>query len=182
MILCILLGYRERIRQENDRAVRELRALGASFPDGFEDPIGPNFLWTWIAPCPVPPNGYFKGWYGFADWFAESPLCITGSFWVFIENRELNEREFRLLGDLVHLHYLSLGNVDFPVESLAIIPTMSELKQLGIESASLTDDAVRYLKRATQLESLILRCPQITSNAIQSLRSALPHCDVYRED
>jgi hypothetical protein len=59
---------------------------------------------------------------------------------------------------------------------------MTELKSLGIQSKSLNDEAINYLKHATQLESLNLRCPRISSQAIQSLKSALPRCEIVTDD
>jgi len=181
-ILCLLLGNRERIRQRHNRAKHELEQLGVQLVDDFEDPVGPNVLWMWSIAEAVPPNGYFEDRYPFGKWFAESPLCITGGYWGIVHVATLDERQFRLLGDLIHLQSCWLKDVSFPARGLSIVATMAELKRLTIESPTLDDEAVPYLLAATQLEGLALLCPSMSQQAFKSLRVALPKCEISTHD
>ena len=101
---------------------------------------------------------------------------------VMMDHRTLNEQEFDLFGDLMHLRTLSLLNVQFPTEALRIIPAMKELRNLEIESTAVRDDSINYLKNAKQLELLIMVGPKFSPEAIAELQANLPDCQINWDD
>ena len=69
----------------------------------------------------------------------------------------------------------SSGTTD---EEAAMLTNLGRLKELGIESTQITDDAIRHLLQLQTLQQLYLFETQITPEGFTRLQAELPHCNV----
>jgi F-box and leucine-rich repeat protein 14 len=67
---------------------------------------------------------------------------------------------------------------DIPDDELKLLSSLKYLKELGIMSHQVTDDAIEYLLPLITLDKLYLFETQISENGFVRLRSGLPNCEI----
>ena len=67
---------------------------------------------------------------------------------------------------------------DIPDDEVKLLSSLKHLKELGIMSRQLTDNAIEYLLPLTTLHKLYLFETQISENGFARLRSGLPNCEI----
>ena len=86
----------------------------------------------------------------------------------------------RLIGELTQLRSLGLNHDSVSNETLASITNLTELRSLSLQGASVNDDGVAHIVKLTKLETLFLDKSRVTDlglNSLQNLKS-LTLCSV----
>ena len=75
---------------------------------------------------------------------------------------------------------IAILNAQYAVGTLEVklLSSLKHLKELGIMSPQVTDNAIEYLLPLTTLHKLYLFETQISENGFARLRSGLPNCDI----
>jgi hypothetical protein len=177
-VFCVRLGIRENGRRQHNFAFSELLARGAVLWNWYEDPIGPNFLWTGTIRRFAPPNGFARDRLGVGDWFTHSPLCTVGAYNCTMTGRDFGETELALLSRLQHLHNREIIEIDLTSRGLESVAKLSELEDLIIQADELTEEVLSPLGQARRLRKLSLRSANCSATAVEKLQKSLPNCSI----
>ena len=195
LVLCGILAHWTNKKRRHDSAQEKLIVSRFEFHCGFEDPIGPNFLFTWSNF--IPPNGYFP--ITFAEHF-----CIRGSFECMISDCDPTRHELELLKHLVHLRKVTFQNARLPsgwstplqnckslncVDFVGIRFRESDFKELshldvdgvGIFATDLSHDSdsfVRSCQKLRHLRALKLGNTGLGQADINQIRDILLSCEI----
>jgi hypothetical protein len=171
-LFAIYLGNWNICANRHAVATRNLANRGVPFWSGFEEPIGPNFLYTWSQD--VPPNGYFS------PWFAEL-FCIGGNEIGMVDGIELSDTDWQLFGNLVRLKHLSIANYDGSPDWTSHLSRCRELEMLEISSTRLSSRDVENLCKLKSLKVLVLLNTGLTTDELRILREKLSNCEILVE-
>jgi hypothetical protein len=61
---------------------------------------------------------------------------------------------------------------------LKALETLTGLRELELGRTKIGDTGLRHLEKLTRLESLDVALTNVTEGGAESLRKALPHCDI----
>lgn len=182
-LCCLVLGIRGYHRRRHAEATAKLQHARAQLYDGFEDPIGPNWLWTRkLPPNGVPSNSFFPHVVPLGDWFVRSPFCTTGYFKCCLEGSVFDRNHLRLLPRLYHLEHLTLidTNIAFDREDILILSQMQSLRILEVKCDRMLPETLLNFAELRQLVYLSLVAPRITDQDLEVLRERLPNCRINR--
>lgn len=83
--------------------------------------------------------------------------------------------------DLEELQALILIEARTTDASLEHLKTLKNLEHLALESANITDAGLKHLESLKNLKMLYFDSAQCTEAAVESLRKALPNCEIVRQ-
>jgi type II secretory pathway pseudopilin PulG len=102
-------------------------------------------------------------------------LCLGGGK----GGRDAHDADLKRLPEFPDLVKLSVRG-DFTDESLRIIATLKNLKELGLHSEQFTDEGLLVLAGLGKLTQLTVSGRQITEPGIETLHDRLPDCKIER--
>lgn len=74
--------------------------------------------------------------------------------------------------------YIYLAERQVTDDDLQLLAILDHLRILNLEGLPITDGAVIHLKNLTSLQKLNVTNTQLSSDAIDELKAALPHCQI----
>lgn len=166
-IIVVAFAVRTNQVRRHDRAIAELRARGAIFYRDFEDPIGPNWLWT--------RSGLGRGALereGFG-WLVNTPLSFAGYRAVLLSKMVLTDDDLTSLADLVDLQQITLEDVPLSDSVIAAIARLPALTAVAITSSDLDDSTAPWLLEFHGTESIWLEAPAISTEGWRRLKVGL---------
>lgn len=87
---------------------------------------------------------------------------------------------FERLGDIRFLYGVNLRQCEIDDRTLAnLMRDQPYLKHLGIERTSITDEGLRHLHTARNLEQIWLSGTNVTRQGVQFLQLSLPNCRIH---
>jgi len=177
-------------------ACKAVKDHGAIQCNGFEDPIGPNYLYGGCTEnAPVQSNGFFP------IWFVNS-FCVTGFTDCDIKNLPANSRIWEQFSHLYNLRSLVISDSCFPfswskslkdchelrilhLELYSIeekdfehLSCLEKLKYLVLSGVHLTEDDLKSFAHLKQLENLDFVNSNVSYDDIATIKELLPNCDV----
>ena len=75
----------------------------------------------------------------------------------------------RLIGELVELRALGLNHESVSNETVAFITNMTELRSLSLQNSSVDDDGISHIVKLTKLQTLFLDGSKVTDAGLKSL-------------
>lgn len=84
------------------------------------------------------------------------------------------------LGAMTNLHTLNLGSTAVTDAGLERIGTLPKLRSLGLSYTEISDRGLAHLTKLTNLERLNVSKTQVTQLGVDTLRSELPKCLIYK--
>ena len=146
-VFSMTIGYWLWKKTRHVEAVKILSGHAASY-DGFEDPIGPNWIFT--GSSRVPANRSFPTW--FVDNF-----CIAGNFDYHFESIEVKHETLNRLTNVVNLEVVSFDRCELPTTWIDSLASVKSLKHLTLISTIFpTKRLPRELRNLRQLHSLTI--------------------------
>jgi Leucine-rich repeat (LRR) protein len=91
------------------------------------------------------------------------------------------EPDLEHVKDLEKLQALILIEARTTDAGLEHLKTLKNLERLALESANITDAGLKHLEALKNLKMLYFDSAQCTEAAVESLREALPNCEVVRQ-
>lgn len=160
--------------RRHDRAIVALRVRGAVFYSEFEDPIGPNWLWT--------RNGLGGGALerDGLGWLVNTPLSITGWRAVLLSEMDLKDEDLAHLANVIDLQQVFLEDVPVSGPMISAIARLPALKCVGIDSRALDDSAVPWLLELRGAEYISINSPAISPRGWRQLYEGLGDALVRR--
>lgn len=98
--------------------------------------------------------------------------------WADFNNTEPSLEYVKDLEKLKGLTLIEAGTTDAGLEH---VRTLKNLERLALESANITDAGLKHLEALKNLKMLYFDSAQCTEAAVESLRKALPKCEVVRQ-
>lgn len=193
LFCCFVVIASTSVSQNHRIAVAKIRGLGYEYSSGFEDPIGPNWMWTGRSGLPT--NGTFQSKY--ARFF-----CLVGCKECVVDNKQLVLDDLYPLPKLLHLKYLRFFSCDLPKGAFAIVSRCKYLRNLqlintqiddvasleklkvksltlmGIDLADERDALIKSLSKIDELELLFISDCGFSSEDSRLIRRSLPNCKV----
>ena len=166
-IVSLFVGLRCYDAANHNTAMERLLILGARFESGFEEPIGPNWIYMGDSHA-LPPKRYFPTWFSYS-------FCKKG--FSFCDLTDAENDCYQQLSKLVNLRQLRIGCSPLPNEWANSIAACSELESLLIVSCDFDSKDVEALGRLHQVSVLTLADVDLTEfkdefvKSIQKLRS-----------
>lgn len=99
---------------------------------------------------------------------------LQGIEYAAVEGRRVNRAMLAEVARMPDLHNLLIANADLAAEDLAPLKRIARIDMLEIRYTPITDDAIALLKKLPIRQSLILNATDITPQAVEELRTALP--------
>ncbi len=184
----------------HQKAATCIKAMGGIFIHGFEEPMGPN--WIYISGGSIPPNGFFPNWF-------VHRFCISGTFTLEFENSSLRTSDLECLSDLLflqeiqfigcefsgsskskfavckNLYYVTFMSAKFHKGSLVILDSMRHVKDFTFLNSDFGDQKSSLVDRICEFKSLetlyFLNCDILESD-VTRIRGCFPNCNLTIEE
>lgn len=170
-VVCLYLGLRSTLARRHERAMSALSAASVRFYDGFEEPPGPNWMYTWSTEL-APPNGFFPAWF-------RDLVCIQGSFECYVDCQRMKKEQIPLSGDLLHLRCVLLTSCDNIADWVAPLARLRGLHHLGFKTLrKLSDADIALLGTLETVPFMTFESTTITFEQVHRLRTLLPECEI----
>jgi len=168
-LFALFFGTWIRNANRHEFATKKLRSKGVFVEDRFEDPIGPNIIYSFKQA--VPRNGYFP------KWFANN-FCVKGSFIFSVVDLSLKPEDWLLFKDLENLRHLVIVDSELSPGWVSQIAECRYLSVLVISRSIVGLNDIPELGSLNQLSTLELLHTNLSAQDIAVLRSKLPLCEI----
>lgn len=193
-IVALMLGNTWLKSWRHGNAEIALHSIGVESIDRFEDPPGPNWMYTGGQDF-LPGDGYFPQW--FADY-----LCLKGNTIYFAAEISLDVDQLEWFTDLINMKSLSVRSSSVPERWVQILGRCRDLESLQVTDIPLTSHDLRdigelrlrtvtfnlvelsvhqktLIESLSQIEGLqIVRLTKtdLSEDAVKQLQEMLPDC------
>jgi len=87
-----------------------------------------------------------------------------------IPGLDLNHDDFRGLGGLPFLHTILIGDTTFDDQDMSVLLNLPNLRQLGLKSTRITDEALRIVAQLPAIREVYLADTEIGNSGIAALK------------
>jgi hypothetical protein len=176
-LFVVALSLRVKTCSRHERALEKLRGKEGIFIFGdFEDPIGPNWMWTsdGLGAGSLKRHGL--------GWLIGTPLCIVGYRHVWIDGALLSDDDWSMLADMRGVEYVGLDHVPLTADVVRGLIRLGDMRNLDISAENLDDDAVPLLAHLPRLDEFSLTLPFDSTAEVERLRDVVPasECHTHR--